>query len=286
MLLNRGARIFEVDASATRRLSETTLLYYGGCKKAPEGPQMLKKDGYYYLFLAEGGTGMGHRETVARARTLRGPYTPSPYNPLIRQGDEKALLQRCGHGKPVCTQQGEWFIFSLGGRVGPGGYTLRGRETALDRLTWTPDGWPLMNGGRGPSALAPLPGGLAPAPFADEGDPWMTPRAPLDGEAACRDGYIRLRGSDFPLSDIRCRSVMVRRQTPSVSLSAQHGRPRPCRRGARQVSPATTTSVRTSPSALRGAAGGISFALPSRSGRYGGPAPKRSWPFALRTRLR
>lgn len=54
MLLNRGARIFELSEDCTRQTSEARLLYYGAQKRAPEGPHLLKKDGYYYLFLAGG----------------------------------------------------------------------------------------------------------------------------------------------------------------------------------------------------------------------------------------
>ena len=62
-------------------------LYYGDQKRAPEGPHLLKKDGYYYLFLAEGGTGPGHRISVARSRELMGIYELCPYNPILRQTD-------------------------------------------------------------------------------------------------------------------------------------------------------------------------------------------------------
>ena len=57
MLLNRGARIFELNKDATKNI-EAKLLYYGDHKRAPEYPHLLKKDGYYYLFLAEGGIGI------------------------------------------------------------------------------------------------------------------------------------------------------------------------------------------------------------------------------------
>ncbi len=212
MLLNRGARILEVDALTQRPLSEATMLYYGDCKRAPEGPHLLKKDGYYYLFLAEGGTGSGHRETVARARTLRGPYTPCPYNPILRQQDEGALLQRCGHGKPVCTQKGEWYMVYLCARALQGRFTLMGRETALDPITWTADGWPLVNGGRGPSALQRLPHLPASAAGPDEDD-YVTPRAPGPGVVTRQRDGVRIAGAPWPLTDIRCRSLLVRRQT-------------------------------------------------------------------------
>lgn len=210
MLLNRGARIFEVDAQATRRLSETTLLYYGSCKRAPEGPHLLKKDGWYYLFLAEGGTGMGHRETVARSRNLHGPYEPSPYGPVLRQWDERALIQRCGHAKPVSTPDGRWYLVYLCGRALEGQWTLLGRETALDPIQWTADGWPLLNHGRGPSVLQRKP--LPDAPVHGSVD-WLTPRPPQPGTVHWCGERLILRAGDSDLTEVSCRSLQVRRQT-------------------------------------------------------------------------
>lgn len=153
MLLNRGARIFELSSDCKKQITQAELLYYGDHKRAPEGPHLLKKDGYYYLFLAEGGTGPGHRITVARSRELMGNYEPCPYNPIMRQMDEKAAIQRCGHGKPVCTQNGEWYMVYLCGRRLEDKYSILGRETALDPITWTQDGWPIVNNLNGPSVL-------------------------------------------------------------------------------------------------------------------------------------
>lgn len=211
MLLNRGARIFEIDETATRRLSETTLLYYGTQKRAPEGPHLLKHNGWYYLFEAEGGTGTGHRETVSRSRTLHGVYTPSPYNPVVRQWDDTALIQRCGHAKPVSTPDGRWYFVYLCGRALDGRWTMLGRETALDPFEWTPDGWPLMNRGKGPSVqnIRPLPA----CPVTDDVD-WLTPRPPEDAQQIrWQEGCVTLRGSCFPMTDVRCRSILLRRQT-------------------------------------------------------------------------
>ncbi len=210
MLLNRGARIFEIDETATRRLSETTLLYYGTQKRAPEGPHLLKKDGWYYLFEAEGGTGIGHRETVSRSRTLHGLYTPSPYNPVIRQWDDREHIQRCGHAKPVSTPDGRWFFVYLCGRALDGKWTMLGRETALDPFTWSPDGWPILNGGKGPSTqnIRPLPEAKLP-----ETVDWLTPRPPQKGQITWQGSRVTLRGSEFPMTDVRCRSILLRRQT-------------------------------------------------------------------------
>lgn len=158
MLLNRGARIFEISRDGRKILSEPKLLWYGQNKKASEGPHMLYKDGYYYLFMAEGGTGMGHRITVARSRELMGVYESCPYNPILRQWDDKRLIQCCGHGMPVETQDGDWYMVYLCNRISTSGYGILGRETALDPIIWTADGWPLVNSLQGPSELQRKPG--------------------------------------------------------------------------------------------------------------------------------
>ena len=236
MLLNRGARIFELNEDCTKQISEAKLLYYGDMKRAPEGPHLLKKDGYYYLFLAEGGTGLGHRITVARSKTLMGNYEPCPYNPIMRQMDEKAAIQRAGHGKPVCTQNGDWYMVYLCGRMIGDGYSMLGRETALDPITWTADGWPLVNVGKGPSVLQKKPNlsyvdskleESACGEKKDKESPdnesnkvvqrerlnWVTPRAPeTDGVTFLDKGY-RIKGSRHPLSSVDARNILLRRQS-------------------------------------------------------------------------
>lgn len=200
MLVNKGARIVELSHDCRRMISPVTMLWYGDCRRTPEGPHMLKYQGYYYLFLAEGGTGKGHRITVARSKTLMGPYEPSPYNPILRQWDECQQIQCCGHGKPFQMADGRWGIVYLCLRMLEGKYGILGRETSLDPLSWTADGWPIVNKGRGPSQQQKLPM----AGESDRGDKkaaqgrwtgypkwknriWMTPR-PLPA------AYIQLAG--------------------------------------------------------------------------------------------
>ncbi len=216
MLLNRGARIFELSSDCTGKISDAKLLYYGDHKRAPEGPHLLKKDGYYYLFLAEGGTGPGHRITVARSSTLMGNYTPCPYNPIMRQTDEQAAIQRCGHGKPVCTQHGDWYMVYLCGRAYEKKYSMLGRETAIDPITWTADGWPVVNHLKGPSVLQTYP--KLPKWEADEEKTkerqWMTPREPDPPDAIKiqKDGFYIMSGRK-PLSDAGARNILLRRQS-------------------------------------------------------------------------
>ncbi len=252
MLLNRGARIFELDETGTKKISDAQLLFYGDHKRAPEGPHLYKKDGYYYLLEAEGGTGPGHRVTVSRSKELFGNYDPCPYNPIMRQEDEGAAIQRCGHGDMVETPDGRWYMVYLCGRMIGDGYSILGRETAIDPVTWTPDGWPIVNGLKGPSAmqLKPFPENSA---NTDEGsasshelDLWkradgtsnrispcglfmdyMTPRPFEEGGVICAleenndNGKelstsfrsFTIKGSKAPLSSVKSRNIVLRRQT-------------------------------------------------------------------------
>jgi xylan 1,4-beta-xylosidase len=221
MLLNRGARIFELDESGTKKISEARLLFYGDHKRAPEGPHLYKKDGYYYLLEAEGGTGPGHRVTVSRSKELFGNYEPCPYNPIMRQDDPEAGIQRCGHGDMVETSDGRWYMVYLCGRMIGDGYSLLGRETALDPVTWTPDGWPIVNGLKGPSAMQIKPfadicptrqEGISPCglPF-----DYMTPRPFAVGDVKYDPERRRfeVKGSKAPLSSVDSRNIVVKRQT-------------------------------------------------------------------------
>lgn len=225
MLLNRGARIFELNEDATEQISEATLLYYGDNKRAPEGPHLLRKDGYYYLFLAEGGTGLGHRISVVRSKTLMGNYESCPYNPIMRQNDEKAVIQRCGHGKPVQTQNGDWYMVYLCGRkiTGKNGEhcSILGRETALDPITWTADGWPVVNNLRGPSCLQikpNLPETTWEASNCDDFNGevldtrWTFVRTPEQDGIQLGNSEVRIKGSVADLSSIHARNIMLRRQ--------------------------------------------------------------------------
>lgn len=222
MLLNRGARILELNAEATKQIGEARLLYYGDHKRAPEGPHLLKKDGYYYLFEAEGGTGPGHRITVSRSRELTGIYEPCPFNPIMRQEDPGAPIQRCGHGKPVMTPAGDWYMVYLCGRQIDGKYSMLGRETAIDPITWTADGWPMVNRLQGPSCIQKKPD--LPEVLLQNDDAlnldktelsplWITPRAPEKGAIQIKDGALYLKGSKAPLSSVDSRNILVRRQT-------------------------------------------------------------------------
>lgn len=146
-----------------------------------------------------------------------GNYEPCPYNPIMRQMDEGAAIQRCGHGKPVCTQNGEWYMVYLCGRMIGDGYSMLGRETALDPVSWTADGWPVVNGLKGPSVLQKRPDlpVWMPEEEPDIGwnPKWMTPRAPEPEGIRFLSSGIRIKGSRFPLRDVAAKNILLQRQT-------------------------------------------------------------------------
>ncbi len=150
MLLNKGARLIPLSDDCLSVAGPSQMLYYGWNRHASEGPHIIKNNGYYYLFLAEGGTGDNHMETVARSNKLTGPFIPCPHNPILTTIHKNGYLSRTGHGKPFKTADGDWFMVYLCSRKLHTGYSLLGRETALCRLFWDNDGWPVVNDGLGP----------------------------------------------------------------------------------------------------------------------------------------
>lgn len=192
------------------------VIFTGSPLGLTEGPHLFRRDGWYYLVTAEGGTSWDHAMTVARARTLEGPYDIDPAGPVLTSRQRPDLaLQKAGHGMFVETPDGEWYVTHLCGRpVGPSRRCMLGRETAIQRIEWTDDGWPrLSGGGSAPRVDVPAPS-LPPHPwpcapprddFEDStlGPAWQTLRIPADPawlSLAERPGWLRLRGQESPRS--------------------------------------------------------------------------------------
>lgn len=115
----------------------------------PEGPHLYKKGDYYYLLIAEGGTGPNHSITVARSHSVFGPYENNPNNPIFthRHLGSNYPITCAGHSDLVETAQGDWYIVMLASRPHEG-YTNLGRETFLAEVIWE-DHWPVINPGCG-----------------------------------------------------------------------------------------------------------------------------------------
>lgn len=227
VVINPGAQIAELSETG-ELLTAPELLYYGSRRVKTEGPHLLRRGGWYYLFQAEGGTGKGHMETVARSRTLRGVYEPCPFNPVLGRTQADAYIRRSGHGKPLQLADGRWYMLYLCGRD-VDGLTMLGRETALDPMTWTADGWPMVNGLKGPGCLnkKPLPDWPCAADDYPQED-FLAPRTDPRSFAAPVEGGWRLRAGGA-LHGIGGVSALLRRQSErgfvqcvTVDASALH----------------------------------------------------------------
>ena len=141
-----GIVIQEYDPAARRLIGARQLIFKGTALGLTEAPHIHKRDGFYFLLTAEGGTGWGtcdDRRAVARSH---GPYELHPDGPLLTSRDRPdAELQRAGHADLVHTQDGETYLVHLCGRPLPNrGRCTLGRETAIQKVAWSNDGWPRL----------------------------------------------------------------------------------------------------------------------------------------------
>ncbi len=144
-----GIWLCEIDPATGEQLTESKLIWEGTGGRHPEAPHIYKKDGYYYLMIAEGGTEMGHMVTIARSRDIYGPYESNPDNPILyhqRKITQSSPIQGTGHADLIEAADGSWWMVCLAFRPQINGMHLTGRETYLAPVTWNEDGWPVVNG--------------------------------------------------------------------------------------------------------------------------------------------
>ena len=155
-----GILLQEWDPKANALSGEPRNIFAGSPHGLVEAPHLFKRDGWYYLTTAEGGTGYDHAVTMARSRAIDGPYELHPLtHPITSKDAPDAALQRAGHGQIVETPAGEFYHTHLCSRPLPG--TRRsplGRETAIQKCVWKEDGWLyLEQGGQVPAVDVPAP---------------------------------------------------------------------------------------------------------------------------------
>lgn len=145
-----GISLQEYSVEEKRLIGEPKIIFEGSGLGTTEGPHLYKKDGYYYLLTAEGGTFYNHAVTMARSENIDGPYELDPNGAVLTARYDCTLpLQRTGHADIVETQNGEWYMVHLCGRPIPSrGRSVMGRETALQRVEWTEDGWLRLKSGK------------------------------------------------------------------------------------------------------------------------------------------
>ncbi len=232
-----GILMQEYDPRAQKLVGEEYRIFRTSGIVGAEGPHLYRHNGYYYLMLAEGGTDYNHVVTVARSRSIFGPYEVDPENPMLSSRDNPFLpLQKAGHASLVETQNGEWYLAHLVGRPLPNkGRCILGRETALQKVCWNKGGWlRLAQGGFEPALEAEAPAlPLHPFPALPERDdfdrealgyPYQTLRVPLPAEVMNlteRPGWLRLYGRDSLHSHYQQSLVARRQQTFCYTASTK-----------------------------------------------------------------
>ena len=223
---NDGIVQCQINPDTGERLSEPKMIWCGTGGRYPEAPHIYKKDGWYYLLIAEGGTEFGHGVTVARSRNVDGPYAGAPHNPILthfKQSTQKNQIQGVGHADIVQAHDGSWWMVCLGFRTQSGNHHLMGRETFLAPVSWEKGAWPVVNGTGDISLdmdvetlpLKPFPNKNPRNEFTGPesdllpdsalmkqtglGPQWWWIRNPDPSRYALNDGVLRLYGTEYDL---------------------------------------------------------------------------------------
>ncbi|KAJ9116512.1 hypothetical protein QFC24_006745 [Naganishia onofrii] len=229
-----GIYLSEIDLTTGRTLTDPLLLRAStlGIGVA-EGPHIYKRDGYYYLSSAEGGTDSGHQQWIFRSKSIYGPYTPGPRNPILFNRNGSAL-ENTGHMDFVEGPDNNWWAVFLAIRPlfdqnddGKKFNSPLGRETSLAPVEWV-DGWPVVNGGKQVELIGQAEGlDLIEEPkewnadFSASGREadlplgWYSLRTPMKKcySLTERPGHLTIYGAAYTLNDDESPSLLLQRQT-------------------------------------------------------------------------
>jgi xylan 1,4-beta-xylosidase len=114
---------------------------------APEGPKILRRGEWFYLFSGQGGTAgppTSHMVVLARSRSIHGPWENCPHNPIVRTARKAEPWWSRGHATPVQGPAGDWWLVYHGYE---NDFRTLGRQMLLEPFDWTADGWPKARGG-------------------------------------------------------------------------------------------------------------------------------------------
>ncbi len=138
----------ELDLKTQKLVGEKSIILVGGAMvnaANAESPHIYKKGGFYYLMIAEGGTGDNHAVTVFRSKNITGPYEANRKNPILthRNLGRNFPIACTGHADLFETQKGKWWMVLLAVRPYGGFHYNLGRETFIAPVIWE-DGWPVV----------------------------------------------------------------------------------------------------------------------------------------------
>ena len=120
--------VHKMSADGKQLLDEGVTVYEG---PVAEGTKFMKRNGWYYLIIPEGGVGRGW-QTVLRAKNIYGPYERRI---VLEQGSTK--INGPHQGALVDAPDGSWWFYHFQET------TVLGRVVHLQPVRWEAD-WPLM----------------------------------------------------------------------------------------------------------------------------------------------
>lgn len=129
----------EIDLDEWSLVGDRHFLWRGACGGVwAEGPHLYKRDGRYYLQIAEGGTSLNHAVTIAVSDEITGPYSANPRNPILtsRHLSYDFWVNSTGHADLVELPDGRWYMVALGIRGDEDRNSNMGRETHLIPVSW------------------------------------------------------------------------------------------------------------------------------------------------------
>lgn len=132
----------ELDPKNFQLIGQRFYVWRGACGGVwAEGPHIYKKDGNYYLLIAEGGTSFNHSIMVAVSDKITGPYTSNERNPIFssRHLSYDNWVHSTGHGDLVELEDGRWYVVMLGVRGDVKRKSNMGRETFIAPVSWESD---------------------------------------------------------------------------------------------------------------------------------------------------
>jgi xylan 1,4-beta-xylosidase len=236
----------EIDIKTGKFLTtEGRKIWNGDGGRYAEGPHIYKKDGFYYVMAAEGGTEEAHSETIARSKSIWGPYNTNPSNPILTHNNAAGQgnpIQGIGHADIVQAHDNSWWIVFHGYRSVGGTHHTLGRETCLAPVSWPEHGWPVVNGNGTVSVNMTCPTlplkPFAAAPARNDfstgklGLEWNYVRYPAaeNYSLSSRSGFLRLKGSELTFEDRKSPTFVGRRVqdmnfTATAELDFNPGKP-------------------------------------------------------------
>ena len=200
-----------------------------------EGPKLLAHGGYFYLNVAEGGTGgpaTSHSVISARSRHSEGPWEFSPYNPIVHTQSRDDRWLSLGHGRLVDTPDGKWYMTV---HSYENGYRTLGRQLLLLPVEWTADGWFRVAPEIAADSTIPMPRlGTSQQPFAGPSDDFTSSTLGLQwsfwheydlSRFETGKGFLRLaaRGKDLHDTSVLTNPVGGHSYTIEADLEVQDG---------------------------------------------------------------